>query len=327
MLGSNLDTTWAIAAAARLGRPVPALPDPHVLLGSLSTLVADADVVLLNSEGAVGEGTVPPKCRPGSRNCYAFRQQPEAGRAWKWLGAGAIIANLANNHALDAGAAGLAATVDHFRRAGVFVTGVDTLATAAIVGAADTVGVLGFSAAQAGPDARDPDAVARHVSRAKALYPRLIVTVHMGAEGAGAQRTFDTTEIFLGENRGNPVRFARVAAQAGASLIVGHGPHVLRGGEWVGGTLVAYSLGNLLTYGPFSFGPPRDRSGVLCADLDDGGAIVSAEFRSTMQVPPGLVRADPAGIGAGLLDSLSRLDFPETGLRVAAEGRISIPER
>ena len=39
----------------------------------------------------------------------------------------------------------------------------------------------------------------------------------------------------------------------GATLVLGHGPHVLRAIEWRGNRLVAYSLGNLLTYGQTFF--------------------------------------------------------------------------
>ena len=38
-------------------------------------------------------------------------------------------------------------------------------------------------------------------------------------------------ERFLGEDRGNPRAFARAMVDAGADLVVGHGPHVLRGWE------------------------------------------------------------------------------------------------
>lgn len=326
MLGTNLDTMWVVAATRRLGRPVPALPAPRDLVAPLAGLLADASLVILNLEGAVGEGPAPPKCRPGSRSCYAFRQSLDVAPALRALSPAPIVVNLANNHALDAGVEGFDATVQHLQLAGVLVTGHDTLATPVPVAGADTIGVLGFSAARAGPDARAVDAAARFVRRARARYRWVVVTMHMGAEGAEAQRTADRTEWFFGENRGNPVQFARAVADAGASLVVGHGPHVLRAGEWWGTTLILYSLGNLLTYGPFSFDAPRDRGGVVCAMLGDGG-VVAAELRATVQVPPGHVRPDAERRAAFLVDSLSRLDFPDTGVRVDTLGRIIPPER
>jgi len=35
---------------------------------------------------------------------------------------------------------------------------------------------------------------------------------------------------------------------AGASIVIGHGPHVLRGMEFYKGHLIAYSLGNFAGY-------------------------------------------------------------------------------
>ncbi|MEE9133929.1 MAG: CapA family protein, partial [Gemmatimonadota bacterium] len=175
---------------------------------------------------------------------------------------------------------------------------------------------------RAGPDARDISAVRRHVARAFARYRRVVVSVHMGAEGRDAQRTSNTTETFLGENRGNPVAFAHAAVESGASLVIGHGPHVLRAAEWRGDALIFYSLGNLLTYGPFNQREPNNRGAIACASIDAAGRVADVVLRPTRQVPPGLVSPDPTGRGAVLVDSLSRLDFPETGGRVLHDGAV-----
>src|SRR5262249_30205876 len=39
---------------------------------------------------------------------------------------------------------------------------------------------------------------------------------------------------------------AHAAIDAGASIVIGHHPHVLQGFEWYKGKLIAYSLGNLI---------------------------------------------------------------------------------
>ncbi|HEU4565015.1 MAG TPA: CapA family protein [Gemmatimonadaceae bacterium] len=327
-VGTNLDTTWVRMAARRLRTRVRALPNPDSLLAPLRPLVRDADVVLVNVEGAIGTGAVEkPKCRKGSTQCFAFRQPPATARALRRLGGdhAAVIGNVANNHSGDAGPDGLRETMRRLEGAGVQVTGADTLATVVVTPAGDTVAFLGFSTS-AGPDPRDLDAVRRHVERAAARWPRLVVTMHMGAEGANAQRTRDTTEMFLGIDRGNPVKFAHAAAEAGADLVVGHGPHVVRALEWQGGTLVAYSLGNLVTYGPFTLRDPLNRGGLLCATLGPDGEVLGATLRSTRQRPPGLVAADLGGTAAALADSLSRLDFPRTGARLIPEAVVLRPD-
>ena len=138
----------------------------------------------------------------------------------------------------------------------------------------------------------------------------------MGAEGASAQRTGDSTEHYVGEDRGNPVAFAHAAIDAGAWLVIGHGPHVLRAAEWRDSALAFYSLGNLVNYGPFNLAEPRNSGVVMCATLDSLGAPAHVMLESTMQVSEGIVRADSSGRARVLLDSLSSLDFPSTGVTV-----------
>jgi len=317
MLGSNLDTAWA--RAVRPPGVSNLLPTPDSLLAPLRPLVADADVVLVNVEGAIGTGDAPRKCRPGSTRCYAFRQEPEAAGAIRRFAPDAQVAgNVANNHAMDAGAPGFEATVTHLQEAGVHVVGGDTLPTLVPLPDGDTLAVLGFSVFSAGPDARDLAGVSRIVRRAADRYRRVVVSLHVGAEGTGAQRTADVTERFAGEDRGNPVRIAHTAVDAGADVVIGHGPHVLRAVELRGDALVSYSLGNLLTYGPFSRVPPLDRGAVLCAVMDPQGRVVFADLRATHQVRPGRAFPDPDQAAFHLIDSLGRLDFPVTGARVSA---------
>ena len=57
----------------------------------------------------------------------------------------------------------------------------------------------------------------------------------------------DGEERCYGDNRGNTIGFARAAADAGATIVVGHGPHVPRGWEIRNGVPIFYSLGNLAT--------------------------------------------------------------------------------
>jgi hypothetical protein len=323
-LGTNLDSAWANKAADSLYRTFGLASQPDSLVVALRPLLADCDVVILNIEGAIGEGWVPPKCGPRSTNCFAFRQPPAAAAALRaTIDSGAVlVGNIANNHSRDAGDDGRDTTIAYLERAGILVTGADTLATAVPTLFGDTLGVLGFYTDSTAPDARDLAAVRRYVARAVARYGTVIVTMHLGAEGAGAQRTRNGIERFLGLNRGNPVGFANAAFAGGATLVVGHGPHVLRGGEWRGDRLVLYSLGNLLTYGPFRLRPPADRSAVAQAIIDSAGHVVAAKLQSTMQLFPGVLLPDSSGRAFVLIDSLSALDFPRTGVRVDSDGRI-----
>lgn len=323
-LGTNLDTAWTRVASARMQTRFRLRDDPASLLAPLRRLVSDADLVLVNVESAIGDGPAPAKCSARSTNCFAFRAPPASAPALRRLRpGGTVIGNVANNHARDAGREGRDSTIAALSRAGVAVTGADTMATPVRTAAGDTIGVLGFYTSDSTPDARDTAAVRRHVARAFDRYPAVIVTMHLGAEGRDAQRTTDAPERYLGIDRGNPVAFADAAVRGGAALVIGHGPHVLRAVEWrERGALIAYSLGNLVTYGPFRLREPANRGAVLCTTLDQRGRTRDAELRPTHQLAPGVMRPDASGRARALVDSLGRLDFPATGARVRAGGRL-----
>lgn len=324
-LGTNLDTAWQRMGARRLRANFGASDNPADLVAPLRPLFAGADIVLLNVETAIGMGRTKTKCGPRSKNCFAFRGPPEAAPALRSLGdtSAVVVGNVANNHARDAGDIGVDSTIAHLTRAGVLVTGSDTLATPVVLRDSTTVGILGFYTSELPTDARNLAAVRRHVARAVERYGTVIVTAHIGAEGIGAQRVGDSTEYFLESriDRGNPVAFATAAFDGGAALVIGHGPHVLRAAEWRDDRLVLYSLGNLLTYGPFNNADPINRGVVACADLAEG-RVMGADLRPTMQIAPGIVRPDPAARALILIDSLSALDFPTTGARVNAWGEL-----
>ncbi len=326
-LGSNMDTAWIRRMTGLIVDSLPvsdSLVDSHLasretLIAPLRELVAGASVVLVNAEGAIGGGAViDPKCLPGHPTCYALRSSPLAARALRTLGdtTAVVVANVANNHTRDAGSEGFAMTLALLDSAGLLVTGADTNPTLATTAAGDTTAILGFSA-WSYPGVEDTADVRRLVSRAVSRYRRVIVTAHLGAEGRVAQRTPDSLERFVGERRGNPIVFAHVAVDAGAGLVIGHGPHVMRAAEWRRDALIFYSLGNLLNYGPFDLREPMDRGAVMCATLDSAGRPHAVVLHPTRQVDAGIVRADVKRRRAlVLVDSLSRLDFPRTGVAV-----------
>jgi Bacterial capsule synthesis protein PGA_cap len=326
-LGSNLDTAWIhrMTGVVVESLPVPdsllaaRLASPESLLVPLRDLTAGAQIVLLNAEGAIGDGVATDlKCLPGHTSCFSLRSRAAAARALRTVADSprVVVANVANNHTRDAGATGLATTVALLDSAGVIVTGVDTDPTLVVTATGDTTAILGFSA-WSDPSVEDTAAVRRIVERTAARYPRVVVTAHLGAEGQQAQRTRDSLERFAGERRGNPIAFAHVAADAGAGLVIGHGPHVLRAAEWRHGALIFYSLGNLLNYGPFDLREPMDRGAIVCATLDTAGRPHAVMVTPTHQPDVGIVRLDARRRRAlTLIDSLSRLDFPATGAAV-----------
>jgi Bacterial capsule synthesis protein PGA_cap len=317
-LGTDLDTSWVRRTA---GQSVAL----DTLISPVRALVADADLVMVNSEGAIGDGPLASAKCTHKAHCFMLRQPPEAAAALRGLGDSVtvVVANLANNHAHDAGAGGFGHTAAALTAAGIHVTGADTEATLVVSARGDTVAILGFSAWST-PGVQDLDDVRRLVARAAARTRRVIVTMHIGAEGHLAQRTGDSTEHYAGENRGNAVAFAHAAVDAGATLVIGHGPHVLRASEWRGDALILYSLGNLVNYGPFNLVDPMRRGAIVCTTLDTAGHPSAVLVQATVQWAPGVVSIDTSHRAMTLIDSLSRLDFPQTGVAVdSATGAVN----
>jgi hypothetical protein len=150
----------------------------------------------------------------------------------------------------------------------------------------------------------------------------VIVTFHGGAEGSDRTRVPRGTETFLGENRGDPIRFAHAAVDAGADLVVGHGPHVLRGMEWYKGRLVAYSLGNFAGYRVFSLGGPLSVSGILRVTLAGDGSFEAGVLVATQLAGKGVPALDPVGRAHGAVRQLSRADFGARAVRVSSTGSL-----
>jgi Bacterial capsule synthesis protein PGA_cap len=277
------------------------------------------DVVLGNLEGTLSTGGGS-KCGRGSTNCYAFQTPPSYAR---WLAqAGFTVLNLANNHAFDFGASGLRQTTQALTRAGLRYTGRPGQVTVQDVGQI-RVAVVGFAPYPWAASLNDVAAAKRLVRKAARNADVVVVTMHAGAEGTDRQHLTRRNELFLGENRGNPVRFAHAVVDAGADLVVGHGPHVLRGMEWYRNRLIAYSLGNFAGYKVFSLGGPLSTSGILRVTLRGDGKFETGRLVPTQLVGAGLPALDPAEEAHGVVRGLSRDDFGARAVKIAPDGILS----
>ncbi len=284
------------------------------LLAAVAPELRASDLAAVNLEGTLGSGG-PNKCGGSdSGDCFAF--QAPAANAVALRAAGLDVVNLANNHAFDFGASGQAQTVAAVHGQGVAETGRPGEITVLSLPHAK-VAFLGFSAYPWTSPIRDLAVARAQIARATKLANVVVVFVHAGAEGADKTHTPYGDEIAYGENRGNVRAFAHAAVAAGADLVVGSGPHVLRGAELDHGRLIAYSLGNLAGYRNFGIGPVTGTSALLQVQLAANGAFVAGTLTSLRLSPVGIPALDPADGGAKLVSRLSREDFGSAGITVA----------
>lgn len=125
--------------------------------------------------------------------------------------------------------------------------------------------------------------VTQLVSLAKASHDFVVVSVHYGAEGPSYVNSPHSDENYFGENRGNMRAFSKIAIDAGADLVMGHGPHVLRGLELYKNKLIVHSLGNFATYSGFLLDPVSRLGAIVDVGLDDNGDFLDGQIISTHQ--------------------------------------------
>ena len=130
-------------------------------------------------------------------------------------------------------------------------------------------------------------------------------------------------ETFYGENRGNLREFTHTVIDAGADLVLGHGPHVLRGMEVYNDRLIAYSLGNFATYGRFNLSGNLGIGAVLEVVMDDQGRFLGGKVLPTRQEGEGVPVKDTNGKAIDLVRMLSADDFPGTAVKVAQDGGLA----
>ncbi len=261
------DVNFAERTADRLAA------DPSTAFGAAAPGLAAADLTVVNLETAIATGGEP---EPKS---FTFRAPPTALTALR--DAGVDVASMANNHAADYGAEGVAQSLAAIRTSGFPVIGFGAdldHATAPFRTRVAGVPVTIFAASQV------PDrtlnvwtATADTPGIASAVGPRLVDDVRAAASAG------ETVVVFLHwgtEYVGCPdqdqTALADELAEAGATAVVGAHAHVLQGAGWRDdGVYVAYGLSNYLWWR--SFGNEQDDNGVLTLTIRDR-RVMSADF-------------------------------------------------
>lgn len=259
--------------------------------------------------------------------CYAFLTPP-------WLAprlrdAGFTHLNLANNHAGDFGPDVRDSSAAMLRALGLRPYGPLGMIAIDTVRRGDsltTVGVVGFTTYPFAYDLLDIPRSVTVVDSVRRLVDLLVVTFHGGAEGARALHVPEVAESLGQEPRGELRRWAHAVVDAGADVVVGHGPHVLRGIELYRGRPIAYSLGNFLTYRGFNLSGPLGVTGVLQLELAPAGGLRRARLVPMQQRPGGGPVPDPEAAALDLVRRLSAEDFPATAARVTEDGALLPPE-
>jgi poly-gamma-glutamate capsule biosynthesis protein CapA/YwtB (metallophosphatase superfamily) len=226
-----------------VGRLARAHHDPASPLRDLAPVLRSADIAFVNLEAPFSDrGRF-------KEHGMIFKAEPEMIAALQT--AGVSIVSTANNHARDCDGYGVEFTLSWLNQHGIMAVGSAATAEAAHSGTVIELkgesngprfGFLAYTFDQSNGNHKDVDDriasmdiptmqadVARILEKADAA----IVSMHAGVE-------------YQSHPNRQQIEFAHAAIDAGASVVVGHHPHVTQPWERRGNGVIFYSLGNLV---------------------------------------------------------------------------------
>jgi poly-gamma-glutamate synthesis protein (capsule biosynthesis protein) len=241
------------------------------VLDELRPALRDADIVFGNLE-------VPLSKRGLAANSWSSRQlRGDPAYAEVLKEAGFTVLNVANNHAVQHGVEAFRDSIEALQAAGITpcgIRGTGEWASAPVTLTVDgaRVGLLAFClrprqyGADEPPYAEgSPDSIRADVRRLRAEVDVVLVSLHWGEEFVPVPSVEETA-------------LGRSIIDAGASMIIGHHPHVARPVERHNDGLIAYSLGNCV--GDMVWYSPFRRGLIMSAEISDG-AVGHATVRAT----------------------------------------------
>jgi hypothetical protein len=320
---SRLRITVAAVGDMMLGTDYPEdrLPDDDGagFLAEVTPILSAADIAFGNLEGVLLDGGKPGKKCSNPAACYLFRSPTRYAEHFRR--AGFDVMSLANNHARDFGEEGRAASMRALSAVGIRHSGLENdYATLNVNGL--KVAVLAYAVTRNSNMMLNYDLPRATVAGYAGTHDIVIVSFHGGAEGQNVSNLPFDDEEYLGEPRGDVVRFARLMVDAGADLVIGHGPHVVRAMENYRDRLIAYSLGNFATYYGISVAGIKGIAPILAVTLDGNGHFVEGRIHSTRQIRPAGPSLDPENKALIMLRGLSQEDFGSPGITFLDDGTI-----
>ena len=292
----------------------------QLLPKSVRTQLQGSDILFGNFESSLTN--YPYTAKDISRGqVFAFRSPP--AYAQLFAEAGFNVFNMANNHAMDFGPVGFKDTKKNLEAVGIATLGhknqILYLEANNI-----SVAMIGFSPYEIYNSIHNLGVAQALVAEAKKKANIIVVSMHAGAEGTGALQVKNQTEFFYGENRGNSIKFARNMIDAGADLVLGHGPHVPRAMEIYKGKIIAYSLGNFLGYRTLSTNAQTGDSMILEVKLNPAGNLISSKIIPVRMDRQGIPHIDQRFQTVRLMRYLNNQAFPKNPVKINKKGEIVV---
>ncbi len=283
-------------------------------------ILQSADITFGNLEGTIlDEGGDQKECN-NPKLCYLFRS-PEY-LALNFKESGFDLMSVANNHANDFGKTGRLNTQRVLDSLGIAHAGsIDQPYVIQKIGHLK-VGFCAFAPNRGTVSIHQYENIKSTIQHLDSLSDVVIASFHAGAEGSKHQRVTRKREFYYGEDRGNVYELAHLMIDYGADVILGHGPHIVRAIEVYNKRIIAYSLGNFLTYGRFNLRGLAGEAPILEIKTTPSGEFLKGQIHAFRQGYSNGPRNDANLSSIKTIQRLSLEDFPENPVRIDDQGRI-----
>jgi hypothetical protein len=294
--------------------------DARENLKNVSPFLKDGTITFGNLEGVFLTSNGTPKTCTDTANCYTFKMPDNY--VTRFVEAGFNLLNLANNHTGDFGYEGQHNTIRVLKRAGIHFAGIGAHKFVVFEKQGVKFGFVGFGPNKGELYFNNYESAASIVSKLRSECDIVIVSMHIGAEGSGREHITRNDEEFIEENRGNPYRFARAVIDAGADVVLGHGPHVPRAVDIYKNRFIVYSMGNFATYAKFNIKGISGIAPIFKITMNKKGEFLAARVLSIKQVGRGVPVIDESGRAFKEIERLTKYDIPEAELQFQDQNMI-----
>jgi poly-gamma-glutamate synthesis protein (capsule biosynthesis protein) len=215
----------------------------YKMIDKIKPIIKGYDLAFYNQESLLG-GT-----KLGLSSYPRFNAPQEVGDAF--IDAGFNLVSLANNHSLDKGEKGILSSLEYWRKKekdGIMTAGSYTsfedrdrvvimekngISYALLSYTTTTNGLTRPSGKEYLVNVYNKEQVKKDIERLRGKVDLLMVAMHWGEEYTHTPNA-EQEEI------------AHYLADLGVDIIIGHHPHVIQPVEFIGNTMVIYSLGNFI---------------------------------------------------------------------------------
>ncbi len=281
-------------------------------------ILTQADILFGNLEGTLtDEGENAKRCSDPSK-CYSFRSPESYGKYLEETGFD--VMSIANNHIGDFGEIGIKNTSKTLEKHNIAYAGVFAQPYTIFEKNGITYGFCAFAPNKDCVKIHNLTNAKKIVSELKEKADIVIVSFHGGAEGLKHTHVTRKTERFYGEDRGNVYLFAHTMIDAGADVVLGHGPHVSRAFEVYKNKFIAYSLGNFCTYSRFNLTGIKGYAPIAEVDIDLEGNFIKGMLHSAKQIDEVYPFMDEKKRALKEIKKLTEEDFPESKLIFEEDG-------